>query len=98
MSKKPVTDVRMAFAWTCDNCGRDNFTEGIAASREIAMTLLKLKYGMGPDEDLPEQLVNNSRAMRPPDEVKCKFCEAEYETGSSTVGYDDVLTDDGDET
>jgi hypothetical protein len=67
--------LRPAFAWTCENCGKDNYVEGIRPDVEEVM----------PDEpaglaEMSEALGVKSEWVMIPLNVKCKECKHTYET------------------
>ena len=69
-------ELRLAYEWTCDSCGRDNFLRSIRCdeSRFTADELSELRqeHGVEP-EDVGEFCLR-------PSTVTCRFCDAEFET------------------
>lgn len=62
-----TVELRQAWEWTCDECGRDNFARAITAelSKE---ELEEVKVKMGIFDMNPGDLVTQ------PTEVICRFC------------------------
>lgn len=58
-------ELHTAFAWTCDNCGRDNFTRGIQPSPESL------------EVDERELLSEGEWVMRP-NMVVCTACSTHF--------------------
>lgn len=79
MSKK--VEMRPAYQWTCDSCGRDQFESAIVAdfSEEDRLETAK-SLGLVEEyaTEIPEDLTGDF--MTYPDSVKCNHCDSEFET------------------
>jgi hypothetical protein len=60
-------DLRAAFAWTCDNCGKDNYCEGIIPDVKEVMPEMP--------EEMNTQEIKGAWVMIP-SKVKCNNCKA----------------------
>lgn len=84
-------DMRPAYEWTCDACGRDQFVSCMTAdfSEEDR---LEMARGMGLVEpyatEIPEELSGEFQTY--PDEVTCQFCGETFETKHHTEMEDDA--------
>jgi rubredoxin len=72
----PTVEMRAAFAWTCDECGRDHF------ARAVAAPLARVLSEVSDDdreavEDMPGDWV------MAPDRVQCPDCGAAFNTADS---------------
>ena len=68
-----MTELRPAYEWTCENCGRDQFTSGIVPSfSQEELEELRLEYGMTPWE--------TGVWMQMPLQVTCQFCHETFDT------------------
>jgi hypothetical protein len=70
-----TVELHMAFLWTCDDCGRDNFVRGVTVAPEA----------IDPDElpgDVAEWLDAGGDGgwMSAPDRVTCEHCRATFDT------------------
>lgn len=78
----PPIEVRHAFTWTCEECGRDHFGRLVAvelSDEEKRELLAAIGEGVEPWEELPE-----GEAMAIPQVVECPDCGAAYATESET--------------
>ena len=67
-------DLRPAFAWTCDNCGKDNYCEGIIPDvKEITPDIPEL-------EELNKLEGARSAWIMIPNKVMCNNCKAMFIT------------------
>jgi hypothetical protein len=79
---KPTAELRMAYTWTCDECGLDHFARAIAMAPEA----------IGPD-DLPDGMAWDDflafsggageiggHVLVKPDIVTCPECKTSYRT------------------
>ena len=79
MSK--TVELFQAFAWTCDDCGRDNFTRGIT----LAPASIDLDQVEAHDEETAEAIRewiasgNSGDFVQAPGRVRCEHCGAEFE-------------------
>jgi hypothetical protein len=68
-----TVELRLAFTWTCDECGIDNFTRGVtvppASIHEDEI-----------DESIQEWIESGLSGdfLTIPDTVKCQDCKAEF--------------------
>lgn len=72
--------LRVAYGWTCDNCGRDNYVEGMAVDMPKSEQEAQLRH-MGmlePYEELPDDV--GGEFVMIPDWVTCTHCKGSYET------------------
>jgi rubredoxin len=67
-----TTRLSLAFAWTCEDCGRDHFDRAISAPPELYRAARDEGH-LPPDEDDPEWQVA-------PEQVTCPDCGAIYRT------------------
>lgn len=73
MSKIRTVELRPAFAWTCEECGRDQFASTIVAElSDEDKAALKAQFGADPFED--------GYFLTNPDEVTCPDCGATFKT------------------
>lgn len=73
MSGLTKIELRPAYLWTCEECGRDNFCRGIVAElSEEEIALLREEHGIEDHE--------TGDWMRGPDRVTCLWCGATFET------------------
>lgn len=68
----PKVELRPAYAWDCDQCGRENFVNG------IVITQTCLDQGSCEDAGVDEDESGDWMLM--PDRVMCSECRAEFET------------------
>lgn len=61
------TEIRQAFVWTCDNCGRDQYENAVHIEDPQLIADIREEYGYG---DL----------LMAPSTVKCNLCSTEYDT------------------
>lgn len=66
----PITELRLAFAWTCDACGRDNFERGV--HRELPPAELLARCAHAPVD------VVTGHELTPPGRVACPHCGAVF--------------------
>ena len=75
-----MVELRPAYEWTCDNCGRNNFVSAIVADFDEADRLqVAIDLGLlDPLEtEIPEDLTGDFVTY--PLEVTCQHCGSEYE-------------------
>lgn len=66
-------ELKPAFTWDCESCGRENFTRGVCPEMDDeSQTEMRLEHGIDPDED--------GRWMMMPTQVTCARCGACFET------------------
>jgi hypothetical protein len=70
-----TVELHLAYLWTCDNCGRDNFDRAVSVPAS-AVTL------EGQSEEVREWIESGESGdfQAKPDRVKCLHCSAEYDT------------------
>jgi hypothetical protein len=68
-----AVEMRKAWQWTCDNCGRDNYTIAVAPemSPEDKERMLK-KFDI---DGIDDKSIHTY-----PDEVTCQYCKCKFET------------------
>lgn len=66
-----VTQLRLAWAWTCDDCGQDNFSQ---MPTEMARSLRDRGI------DVDDKVSDDEGVITAPEVVKCKHCNAEFAT------------------
>lgn len=69
-------ELRLAFEWTCDTCGRDNFERGVPADDNDRQAVA---------EQLGEEAIVNSEWITKPDEVECEYCGDWFEVEPDEV-------------
>lgn len=72
MTKNKV-ELRPAYEWTCDECGRDNFVGGVIVEIDEHMQTELLAMG------LDEPMCETGQWQTQPEEVTCDHCGAEFE-------------------
>lgn len=73
MPTKPTVELRTAYAWDCDACGRENFCRAVVAEfSEEETKEIREDHGIQPWEE--------GMFVTIPEEVACGFCGAEFET------------------
>jgi len=75
-----MVQIRPAYEWTCDNCGRNNFVSAIVADFDESDRLqVAIDLGLlDPFEtEVPEELTGDFVTY--PYEVECSHCGSEYE-------------------
>lgn len=80
MSKVKV-EMRPAYQWTCDNCGRDQFESAMVAEFSEEDRLETAKQIGLVDEfctEIPEDMTGDF--VTHPEHVKCNVCGHEFET------------------
>ena len=82
MSNGTKVEMRPAFEWTCDDCGRDNFERAMS----IVATEEEIKEQSGVEEwdEVPDGYGGNWLLC--PDDVTCSHCKATFETEDSDGG------------
>lgn len=62
-----AVEVRPAYTWTCEECGRDNFCNGcvVELSEEERMELMQ-------EHDIDPEVTGTFERI--PEDVQCKFC------------------------
>lgn len=83
MNSRKTVELREAFAWTCDECGRDNFEtaihlESLDSDKELIDQTLRETLGLNEFEEIPPEYKGEFLAV--PVNVSCRYCEEEYET------------------
>jgi hypothetical protein len=74
-------ELRHAFIWTCENCGRDHFERAIELDHEAVRESLKREVAnVGKVLDKAGLSHGGSFVMEPT-HVACSFCGATYRTG-----------------
>lgn len=66
---KTKVELRCAYEWTCDECGKDNFARAISVAltpEDVEMMIAE--YGVEPEE------CQNGSWLTRPDEVVCAYC------------------------
>jgi len=79
---KPKVELRPAWEWTCDDCGKTNFASSITVEMPDDEKLQFAKHhGMIEEfvEELPEEL-QDADLMSQPIDVTCNFCNSRFET------------------
>lgn len=67
-------ELRPAYAWDCESCGRENFASGLVPEMsEEEMAELRDDYGLQPWDDVGD-------FIELPPTVKCAHCETEFRT------------------
>lgn len=71
----PVRSIELhpAFVWTCEDCGRENFTRVVRLEPELVPDLI-------PEDRRAEVEGREGDWCLAPDRVTCAYCGAEYET------------------
>ena len=64
----PSVELHRAFIWDCDACGRENIERTSPARLSDDET-----------EEIEEAGIDPEGCVLVPDEVTCKFCEAEFD-------------------
>lgn len=72
--KNNKAELRPAYEWTCDACGRDNFVGGVIVEVDEQMRDDLIKSGLG---DPP--MLETGHWQTTPDEVTCAHCGEEFE-------------------
>ena len=68
-----TAELRPAYAWTCDQCGRDNFCNGIVAElSEEESAELRDEHGI--------DMTETGDWMRMPETVECRYCGDVFST------------------
>lgn len=76
-------ELHHAFVWDCDECGRENFCNGLdpeLTAEEIEE--LKEIHGIEPSE-------LGGKFLLAPATVICKYCKTEFETDNEYLNTDD---------
>lgn len=82
-----TVELRTAYVWTCEECGRDNFARSVVFEfDDETRAELEEKYG---DEEFDE-----GEWVRIPDEVECVFCLEKYKTLDYRTALDEFDDDD----
>lgn len=74
-------ELRPAFEWTCETCGRNQYESGIVAEMSPEDRIrLAASMGIGPEDiaDCSEQLSGEFMLM--PEQVICEACGSEFTT------------------
>lgn len=80
-------ELRDAFVWTCDECGRDNFIHAQIIDTEGLSESELQTHGIIEDDESIDEF---EYFVRYPDSVKCPHCNAVYEVAHE----EDNLLDD----
>lgn len=67
-------EIRPAFEWTCDECGRNNFSSATIRNATPEEMAEALEFG------------ESVEVISVPTEVECSFCGCEFEVDDSQVG------------
>lgn len=80
MTNKAKVELRQAFEWTCDECGRDQFISVVCepASEEIKREILEREGVIESWEEMPEGV--EFEAIAAPLSVTCEHCGETFET------------------
>lgn len=73
-----TVELRQAFEWTCDECGRDNFESAMIAEltpEEEEMMKVKLLQDEDDDNDITEL---HGEFISAPETVECPHCGTEF--------------------
>jgi len=81
-----IDDLRPAFAWTCDDCGRDNYGNLIAPemSKEEHEEIVREQYGLNDWESVPE---DSGKLLLMPANVECIHCQSCFKTENNHENY-----------
>ncbi len=67
-----TTELRVAFTWTCEDCGRDHFVRAVPAPADLIQAAR---------EDGHLDITTTDPGWQvAPDEVTCPFCNIKYQT------------------
>lgn len=86
MNELAKVELRPAFVWYCDECGYENFDNGLIAEMSDAE-----KEELKEDGDIPEG--QDGEWVMMPNTVTCKECGTEYES----VHYSEAAEEDEDD-
>jgi len=76
-------ELRGAWVWTCEECGRDNFEHGIAAEMDEAEEAIeRIDFGIEPEDE--------GEFMLMPMQVECEACQIRFTTRTPDQGGEDV--------
>jgi len=81
MKVDATVEMRPAYEWTCDSCGRNQFESAMAADFGDADRLAAAKEAGLVDEfadEIPDELTGDFVTY--PDSVTCRHCGALFET------------------
>jgi hypothetical protein len=94
--QKPKIEVRHAWEWTCEDCGRNNFVSAVVA--EMAP---EDRFQFAKDNGIIDEFANEAPDdimdgdfMTFPTEVECEHCGAEFETEHDGDKFDGESTSD----
>lgn len=78
-------EIRLAFEWTCEECGKDNFEHTITQTltRDQQRAMFEEHNIINEWEDVPENMGFEFNAC--PKIVKCDYCGEEFETTEDSV-------------
>lgn len=88
MSRLQIVEMRLAYAWTCESCGRENFEHAVVHEFSPEETA-ELKRDAGVDD------AQTGNWMSHPDHVTCKACSAEFGAKHFRADQDSVLEQGG---
>lgn len=71
--QKSKIEIRSAYVWDCDDCGRENFERGLVVSPR-SEDALELREELGIPDDVEGEF------CYAPEEVVCKHCNTQFET------------------
>ena len=83
-----VTQLRLAWAWTCEDCGRDNFLQ---MPMEMAQTLRDRGI------EVDGRVSDDEGVITAPEVVRCNHCGAEFATLPPDGMHDATGRDDDDD-
>ena len=73
MKERPKVELHLAYSWTCDDCGRGNFTHGMSPEYDTELEWqMKEHFGYG--------INDGGQFMMRPDKVTCGHCGETFET------------------
>lgn len=74
-------EIRQAFAWTCEDCGRDQFERAIVVQPE-EIDPEDIPVGTADAEEIREWIEHGGSGdfLRAPASVRCRHCGAEFGT------------------
>lgn len=86
MPEKPKIEIRLAYTWTCEECGRDNSCHAISPQYDTELEWqMKEHFGYGMND--------GGQFMMSPSRVTCGHCHETFETqdrGGEEEGDDAV--------
>lgn len=78
-----TVELFIAYTWTCDECGRNNYSDGIPVPRDDLAEAMLREADVEIDELDEAELASFEEALESeccvrPDQVKCKHCNTEF--------------------